>query len=71
MTYKINAECEIYGEWKSFDEFWDAAESGDKFTDYLVEHYPDLIIGASNVGMISFTLIFKSEQHYHWFLLQQ
>lgn len=69
MTYEIAITRERYREWKSFSEWDNAAMS---YNEYLRKQYPDSVISCSIFSVDhDRTFTFKSEQHYHWFLLQQ
>lgn len=67
MSYTIKVHQSVYWEWKSFVE-WDAARC--VYNLHLKQCYAGFISCLFCDGD-SRTFEFESEQHYHWFLLQQ
>ena len=72
MTYTAEFGSNTIHTWKSYKN------SNFNFNDYLLNLYPDLIVSVrytyayNKVGdNFARTIVFKSEAHYTWFLLQQ
>ena len=71
-TFTLSEFCT----WPSFKE-WDQNYFIFRYETFLTEQHPDCIITADAIpcknvrDVWTIAITFKSEEHYHWFLLQQ
>ena len=65
--YRVTLPYAVYGQWQVYSDYSSSNEIG--FPLYVMERYPEVL----GIGYIdgSRTFDFESEDHYHWFLLQQ
>ena len=69
MTFKIFLPVTTYEQWVTYRN-WNGTNPWE-FSDLLLELHHDEVLKVSDYHKHGRTFIFKSEQHYHWFLLQQ
>jgi hypothetical protein len=73
MTFKIQIPQKEYSTWSSYFEWYNGV--GCEFTDWCGSRFPEIIYisdleVSKPIGLYRI-FKFKSEEHYHWFLLQQ
>jgi hypothetical protein len=68
MTFKIKIKNSAYHGWQSFN-VW-PRQAYVTYHSCLRVNYPE-VISVSDISRGHRTFEFESEQHYHWFLLQQ
>ena len=69
MTYTIKIPHSDTHKWQSFKQ-WNMQEQN--YREFLISTYPEIVdIRVTWNSPIWSEITFKSEQHYHWFLLKQ
>jgi hypothetical protein len=71
MSYTINIPYYDIYKWATMQTYWAYTSKIMSISDWLKEHHDEIIDVRPNVYNVTYSVIFKSEQHYHWFLLQQ
>ncbi len=70
MSYSVNLRFKTYRHWNTFKEWCESTYH--QHTNYAIylQHMHEDLIESVNINN-SPEITFKSEAHYHWFLLQQ
>ena len=71
MTYQITIHGTTVRQWDIRNQWWNDDYYRGQLTAYLVSFCPEIINATFDDNESTFTIEFISEQHYHWFLLQQ
>ena len=74
MSYNITVRSPDYAKWSSYKSF--LKYSTINFPGWLKQEYPEVRLAEyvhfdRDDLVYSVDLVFESEEHYHWFLLQQ
>ena len=74
MTFYIDIELDEYKNWQMYKSWQEDRDYEWLFTSYITQYCHDVLtakIAKIPVAYGKMSLEFESEEHYHWFLLQQ
>ena len=70
MMYKIKITLSDYCIWKAYHT-WSNTRNISPFNEWVIVEYPELIEVEWDINGNDRIFTFETEEHYHWFLLQQ
>ena len=66
--YSVESRANVCNKWRMWIDWIESDVS--EFNRYCMDHYPE-VLAVHTVDFNTRQLVFESEEHYHWFLLQQ